>query len=62
MDKKKQKTVPVLKTSTSSTSHKASKKQPATFAPKTISTVMTGYNSEIKENIREIIVYDIPSR
>ncbi|PKY50852.1 hypothetical protein RhiirA4_467543 [Rhizophagus irregularis] len=62
MDKKKKKTASVSKLSLSSTSRKALKKQPATPAPKTISTVMTGYNPEIKENIREITVYDIPSR
>ncbi|PKY41436.1 hypothetical protein RhiirA4_455013 [Rhizophagus irregularis] len=46
----------------SSPSPTAPKKQPATPAPKTISTVMTGYNPEFKENVREITVYDIPSR
>jgi hypothetical protein len=60
--KKKKKTAPVSKVSSANTSHKAPKKQPATPAPKTISTVMTGYNPESKENIREITVYDIPSR
>ncbi|PKY60900.1 hypothetical protein RhiirA4_485170 [Rhizophagus irregularis] len=58
MDKKKQKTAPVSKT----TSHKTPKKQHATPAFKTISTVMTGYDPEFKENIHEITVYDIPFR
>ncbi|PKY58258.1 hypothetical protein RhiirA4_480020 [Rhizophagus irregularis] len=60
--KKKNKTAPVSKPSPTSTSHKALKKQPVTPASKTISTVMTGYNPKFKENIREITVYDIPSR
>ncbi|PKY39284.1 hypothetical protein RhiirA4_452449 [Rhizophagus irregularis] len=62
VEKKKKKTAPVSKPSLSNTSRKALKKQHATPAPKTISTVMTGYNPEFKENIREITVYDIPSR
>ncbi|PKY45145.1 hypothetical protein RhiirA4_419604 [Rhizophagus irregularis] len=60
--KKKNKTAPVLKTNLSSNSRKAPKKQPATPAPKTISTVMTRYDPKFKENIREITVYDILSR
>ncbi|PKY48667.1 hypothetical protein RhiirA4_464329 [Rhizophagus irregularis] len=59
MEKKKKKIAPV---STLNTSRKAPKKQPATPAPKTISTIMTGYDPQIKDNIREITVYDIPSR
>ncbi|CAB4425130.1 unnamed protein product [Rhizophagus irregularis] len=59
MEKKKKKTAPV---SILNTSRKAPKKQPATPAPKTISTIMTGYGPQIKDNIREITVYDIPSR
>ncbi|POG76681.1 hypothetical protein GLOIN_2v1768822 [Rhizophagus irregularis DAOM 181602=DAOM 197198] len=62
MNKKMKKTAPVSKTSSSSTSCKAPKKQPTTPALKTISTVITGYNPKIKENIQEITVYDIPFR
>ncbi|PKY55580.1 hypothetical protein RhiirA4_475145, partial [Rhizophagus irregularis] len=54
MEKKKKKTAPVSKPNTS---HKAPKKQHATPASKTISTVMTGYDPEFKENIREITKY-----
>ncbi|PKY53729.1 hypothetical protein RhiirA4_426225 [Rhizophagus irregularis] len=52
--KKKNKTAPV--SNTTNNSCKAPKKQPATPASKTISTVMTGYNPEFKENIREITI------
>ncbi|PKY49348.1 hypothetical protein RhiirA4_465300 [Rhizophagus irregularis] len=60
---KKRKIVQVSKTSTTSKSHPTTtKKQLATPASKTISTVMTGYNPTIKDNVQEITVYDIPSR
>ncbi|PKC01448.1 hypothetical protein RhiirA5_426688 [Rhizophagus irregularis] len=49
----KKRTVSISKTSSSSISRKAPKKQPVILASKTISTVMTGYNPELKENVHE---------
>ncbi|PKY31328.1 hypothetical protein RhiirB3_448877 [Rhizophagus irregularis] len=58
----KKRTVSISKTSSSSISRKAPKKQPVILASKTISTVMTGYNPELKKNVHEFTVYNIPSR
>ncbi|PKY52251.1 hypothetical protein RhiirA4_425130 [Rhizophagus irregularis] len=56
---KKRKTAPVLKANNSQS--KTTKKQPAAPSPKTISTVMTGYEPMNKDLVRKITVYDIPS-
>ncbi|PKY58126.1 hypothetical protein RhiirA4_479774 [Rhizophagus irregularis] len=58
---KKRKTVPVSQANNSRSPSKTTKKQPAAPSPKTISTVMTGYEPANKDLIQEITVYDIPS-
>ncbi|CAB4435611.1 unnamed protein product [Rhizophagus irregularis] len=58
---KKRKTAPVSKTNDGQSLFKTNKKQPAAPSPKTISTVMTGYEPVNKNLIWEITVYDILS-
>lgn len=53
----------VLKASPTSKSYSMiTMKQLVTLTLKTISTVITGYDPEVKDNICEITVYDILSR
>ncbi|PKY44812.1 hypothetical protein RhiirA4_459220 [Rhizophagus irregularis] len=58
---KKRKTAPVSNANNSRSPSKTYKKQTAAPSPKTISTVMTGYEPVNKDLIREIMVYDISS-
>ncbi|CAB4415329.1 unnamed protein product [Rhizophagus irregularis] len=58
---KKRKTAPVSKAKNSQSPSKTTKKQTAAPLPKTISTVMTGYEPMNKDLVRKITVYDIPS-
>ncbi|GBC42618.2 hypothetical protein GLOIN_2v1785013 [Rhizophagus irregularis DAOM 181602=DAOM 197198] len=58
---KKRKTAPVSKANNSQSPNKTTKKQPVATSPKTISTVMTGYEPANKDLIQEITVYDISS-